>query len=152
MNQQHKVFAIACFNEAWELMDKKDRTIQESMNMIHLAHASRYHWGVIGTPLNVARGDWQISRVYALLDQKDHALRYATSSLNLCLEHGIGGFDLAFGYEAVARSYGILGDEKNMIMFKEKAIETAMTIEYKGDRQYVLGEIDTIKLNEITQG
>ena len=31
--------------------------------MIHAAHASRYHWSQVGTKANLARGEWQVSRV-----------------------------------------------------------------------------------------
>ena len=35
--------------------------------MIHAAHASRYHWSQVGTKANLARGEWQVSRVYTVL-------------------------------------------------------------------------------------
>jgi len=152
MNEQHKSFAIHCFNEAWTYMDKKERTTDEDMTMIHLAHASRYHWGVVGTPLHAARGDWQISRVYSLLDQGENALIYANASLCLCLDHNFNGFDLAFGYEAVARSLAVLKESEKMNEFKQKAVEAAMRIDEANDRQYVLDEIDTIRMNEVHHG
>ena len=67
LKEVHKKFAVDCFNGTWDLLDNKDRSREEDFNMIHMAHASRYHWGEIGTPLEFARGDWQISRVYAVL-------------------------------------------------------------------------------------
>src|ERR1700693_6097609 len=48
-------------------MDKPDRTRDEEDEMLHAAHASRYHWGVVGQAENRARGEWQISRVYTVL-------------------------------------------------------------------------------------
>ena len=82
----HRKFAVNCFNGTWDLIEKKDRTPEDDTDMIHMAHASRYHWGQIGTPLNFARGDWQISRVYAILGQGENALTYAKSSLHHCKE------------------------------------------------------------------
>ena len=46
----HKKFAVELFNRTWDLLDKEDRTQEEADTMIHAAHASRYHWGEIGTP------------------------------------------------------------------------------------------------------
>jgi hypothetical protein len=37
---------------------------------VHSAHASRYHWGAAGDAdeaVNLARGEWPCSRVYAIL-------------------------------------------------------------------------------------
>jgi hypothetical protein len=57
LKEMHKKFAVDCFNGTWDLLDNKDRSREEDFNMIHMAHASRYHWGEIGTPLEFARGD-----------------------------------------------------------------------------------------------
>ena len=61
-SRQHRRLADELFNHAWELLEKPDRTREEDEELIHAAHASRYHWGVAGTALNHARGDWQIAR------------------------------------------------------------------------------------------
>lgn len=63
----HERFAIELFNLVWDLMDREVRTPEEDDRMLHAAHASRFHWGEIGTPLEFERGEWQISRVYSVL-------------------------------------------------------------------------------------
>ena len=142
----HRKFAVDCFNGTWDLIEKVDRTPEEDARMIHMAHASRFHWGETGTPLNTARGDWQISRVYAILDQGDNALIYAKSCLHLCIDNNIGDFDLAFAYEAAARAFSILGDsemaEKHLILAKE----TGKAITKEDDRQYFFNELNTISI------
>ena len=65
----HRKVAAECFNRAWDYLEKKNRTSQDDQMMLNLAHASRYHWGLIGKPWNFTTGDWQISRVYAELNQ-----------------------------------------------------------------------------------
>jgi hypothetical protein len=59
--------AADLFNHTWTLLEKQDRTAAEDDEMIHSAHASRYHRGEVdvGEPVNLARGEWQCSRVYA---------------------------------------------------------------------------------------
>jgi hypothetical protein len=37
----HRKTAVACFNGAWDLLDKKDRSREEDLQMLHEAHASR---------------------------------------------------------------------------------------------------------------
>ena len=145
MSEQHKEEAVKCFNATWELIDKPDKTHEDNVNMIHTAHASRYHWGQIGTALELTRGEWQISRVYSLLGMGQSALFHAKEALSLCLDNGIANFDLAFGYEAVARAYSVLGDQNNKVSFIEKAKEAAKAIAGEGDRKYVESEISTIR-------
>lgn len=65
----HRKFAVNSFNLVWSLLDKKDRTKEEDDKMVHAAHASRFHWGEIGTAVGFERGEWQISRVYSVLNK-----------------------------------------------------------------------------------
>lgn len=65
INTDERKLAASLFNHVWDLMEKKNRTIEENDRMIHAAHASRYHWGNVGEPVNLARGEWQVSRVYS---------------------------------------------------------------------------------------
>jgi hypothetical protein len=142
--EMHRKFAISCFNSTWTLLDKTERTKAEDFEMIHMAHASRYHWGQIGTPLNFARGDWQISRVYAVLGFGVMAFKYAKSCLDLCEKNDIGDFDLAFAYEALARACAVSGDiakTESYIRFAEVAGDA---IEKKEDKDYFFGELRDI--------
>ena len=143
LNDWHRKQAIKLFNAAWDLIDKKNRTRSEEMDMIHMAHASRYHWGQAGGALERARGEWQVSRVYSILRMGESALFHARESLKLCEENNIGGFDLAFGYEAVARAYKVL-DRRESDIYKDRALDEAQKIEGREDREYVLSEIDGI--------
>jgi hypothetical protein len=140
----HRKFAVSCFNGTWDLIEKTDRTQEDDARMIHMAHASRYHWGEIGTPLNFARGDWQISRVYALLGQGENALAYAKSCLHLCVDNDIGDFDLAFAYEAAARAFKVLDDAEMTEKHLALAKETGEAIEKEDDQKYFFNELETI--------
>jgi hypothetical protein len=52
----HRKTARECFNEAWNHLVKKDRDSIDEQQMLHLAHASRYHWSLVGAPSNMAVG------------------------------------------------------------------------------------------------
>ena len=138
-------FAIGCFNGTWDLIEKADRTPEDDARMIHMAHASRYHWGEIGTPLNFARGDWQISRVYAILGQGENALNYAKSCLHLCVDHDLGDFDLAFAYEAAARAFYVLGDSEMTEKHLALAKKAGENIAKEDDKKYFFNELESIK-------
>jgi hypothetical protein len=105
----HRVQAVQLFNRVWDLMEQSERSTAETFEMIHSAHASRYHWQHAGEPVNWARGEWQIARVYAVLRRPEPALVHARRCHELCVEHGLSPFDHAYAHEAMARSYLLLG-------------------------------------------
>lgn len=74
------------------------------------AHASLHHWREAGGPLEEARGEWLVSRVYAVLGRAEPATYHARRSLEICEREGFGGFDLAYACEAVARAAAVAGE------------------------------------------
>jgi len=147
----HKKFAVQCFNGTWELVDKADRTQDDIDKMIHTAHASRYHWGEVvaaGTEktgtINLERGDWQISMVYAISGMSESALYHAKRCLEICQKNKIGDFDIAFAYEAMARGHAIAGKTKEAKKYIDLAKEAGNAIKEKGDRDYFFSQLKTV--------
>jgi len=144
LEQMHKKFAVDCFNGTWNLIEKPDRTPEETHKMIAMAYASLYHWSEVGTTINLVRGHWQVSRVWAVAAEGENALRHARACLGLCEEHGIGGFDLAFAYEALARASALLSDTKAKGFYLGEAWEAAQKIADAKEKEYLLSELETI--------
>jgi hypothetical protein len=142
--EPHKQFAVSCFNLVWDLLDQEDRTPEQDDRMIHTAHASRFHWGEIGTPLEFERGEWQISRVYAVLNRPQAAIYHAQRCLTLCEANGIADFDLAFAYEALARAHAVADDAARSQEYRALAEQAAGQIEDEGNREYFLSELATV--------
>jgi hypothetical protein len=142
--EEHKKIAVNLFNLTWSLLDKKDRTREEDYKMVHAAHASRYHWGEIGTPIEFERGEWQISRVYSVLGRSEPALYHARRCLEICEENNIGDFDIAFAYEALARAYAVGRNKEECEKNTKLASEAAEQIKKKEDKDYFLSELKTI--------
>jgi hypothetical protein len=142
----HKKVAIDLFNLTWDLMERQDRTVEETDRMIHAAHASRHHWGEIGTPVEFERGEWQISRVYSILGRAEPALYHAGRCLQICQENDIGDFDIAFAYEGMARAHAIAGQTDESSKYIELAKGAADGIEKKEDRDYFMGELGKISV------
>jgi hypothetical protein len=140
----HRKFAVDLFNQTWDLLDTPDRTPDQDDTMIHAAHASRYHWGQVGTPVEFERGEWQISRVYSVLNHPEAALYHARRCLDICQANEIRDFDLAFAYEALARAYAVAGEQKKSGEYIELAMKAAEEIEDKENREYLEGELMTI--------
>jgi len=141
---EHRKFAVELFNLTWSLLDKKDRTREDDDRMMHAAHASRFHWGEIGTPLEFERGEWQISRVYSALKRSEPAIYHAKRCLEICEKHNIKDFDIAFAYEAMARAHATAGNKTEFEKYIKLAKETGEQIEKKEDRDYFFSELKTI--------
>jgi hypothetical protein len=142
--EDERRLAAALFNGTWQLLERPERTRAEDDEMLHMAHASRHHWGAVGTPVNLARGEWQCSRVYAVLDRPEPCLHHAQRVLDLCTEHGMGDFDLAFAYEALARAHAIAGDADRARACTEQALAAAEAITEDEDRELILSDLESI--------
>ncbi len=140
----HKKKAVDLFNLVWSFLDKKERTKQEDDKMVHAAHASRFHWGEIGTPLEFERGEWQISRVYSVLNRPQPALYHARRCLEICQENKIGDFDIAFAYEAMARAYAVAREKSEREKYIKLAKAAGEDIKGKEDKDYFFGDLKTI--------
>jgi hypothetical protein len=139
-----KQIGIELFNYVWTLLEKEDRSARESDRMVDAAHASRLFWEEVGEPVNHARGEWQISRAYATVDRAEPALHHAQRCLELCEEHGIGDFDLAYAYEALARAHGIAGETERAARYKRQAREAGARIAERDDRDLLFGDLETL--------
>jgi len=107
---QERRLAATIFNHVWALLEAPERSASQDDEMLHGAHASRYLWGEVGDPVHWARGEWQCSRVYAVLGRFEPALHHARRCLDLATQHDLGPFDVGAAHEAIARSYRVVGD------------------------------------------
>ncbi|MGD0121034.1 MAG: hypothetical protein ABSC46_00545 [Candidatus Limnocylindrales bacterium] len=138
--------AAGLFNETWRLLDLPKRRPEQDDEMIHAAHASRYHWGNVGEPVTLARGEWLCSRVYAVLGRAEPAIWHAQRCLDLLTEFGGGeDWDEAAAYEALARAYAVAGDRKQKDALLAKARQALKSIKDPDDRQPIEEDLKTIK-------
>lgn len=141
---RHLRMAVDLFNEVWRYIEKDGRSPEETDWMIHAAHTSRYHWGLVGKPENLARGEWQISRVYCTAGMPEAARYHAQRVLDICQAHGIGDWDLAYAYEALARAAAIAGEQGAMVRYIAQARKAAEDIKDPDDRDLLLADIDSL--------
>jgi hypothetical protein len=137
----HKKTAAACFNKAWDFLDKKERSREEDLQMLHEAHTSRYHWGQIGNAHNFAIGDWQISRVYAALKQPALALLFARSSFDICQENDLKDLLLS-AYEGMARAHAVANDAEEARRYLGLARKELELVKDKEDHKIYAQQID----------
>ena len=138
--------AVALFNHVWSLLELPQRSTDEDFEMVHAAHASRWHWGRAGGPSEWAIGEWQCSRVYAELIRPEPALVHARRCLQLCQEHDLDGFIVASAHEALARAHLVAGDLDSARAERARAAELAAALEDLEDRAVVEGDLATLPL------
>ncbi len=137
--------AATLFNHTWALLEKADRSVAEDDEMVHSAHASRAHWGVVGTPTNLARGEWQCARVYAVLGRSEPALYHANRCLALAVENDLGPFDVGCGHEALARAYRVAGRPDKLAEHLDLASTQAAAIADAEDRKILEQDLESLR-------
>lgn len=143
--QAQRAEAVKLFNYAWGLMGLPSRTAKEDDDLVHCAHASRWHWGIVGSAQEWAIGEWQCSRVYAVLGRGEPSLHHAGRCLAICAEHGLDGFIIASAHEAMSRALIVSGDLAGAREHKAKAAAIAAGLDDLEDRAIV--EADIASLN-----
>ena len=133
---------VDLFNETWRLM----RSREDDVRMVNCAHASAYHWSVAPEckPENLARSEWLASRVYTVAGRREPAHTHAERCLELCELHGLGDWDLAFAYEALARSSRLAADADAT----RKFLELARSVEIADDEDRELLESDLATIEQ----
>lgn len=141
----HLYFSASCYNSAWELIDKTQRTPEEDIEMISRSYASLWHWSqrLDCTDTNRSIAYWQLSRVHALAGQPENARQYG----QLCLEFSSEEEPVfrGFAYEALARAEKTAGNPARMKEYLAKAWEYAARVTDQEDRQLLENDLDQIK-------
>jgi DNA-binding transcriptional MerR regulator len=140
-----RALAVGLFNYTWTLLENPDRTREQDDEMLHAAHASRYHWGEVGEAVNLARGEWQVSRVYSVLGRAEPALFHARR----CVEINEANddredWDLGSAYEAMARASAIAGDLAGREEWKARAVDELAKVKDDEDRQILEQDLATL--------
>lgn len=141
-----RALAARLFNDTWTLLEQEERTAQDEDRMLHSAHASRFHWDNVGTDQHRAIGEWQCSRVYAVLGRGEPALHHARRSITYAASPGVESWVAASAEEALARALAVAGDLDAAQDARDQALALAGTITDEEDRAVVLADIDTLPL------
>jgi len=107
----HRAQAVEANDSIWDLVSKPNRSEDDQEEMLRRAYAAAYHWQRArnAKPENAARAEYMIAKVLLLTGQPARSLRSAERCLAICLEQGLGDFDLAYAQEARARALRALG-------------------------------------------
>lgn len=142
----HRHFAVDCFNRAWSLLDQESRHEDEAEEMLHLAHASLWHWTQVPdhTPTNLSIGRWQLARVYAVAQRPGEALRWAERCREGSEEADLPSFYRGYAYEALARAAASAGREEEAARYLERARELAAEVQDDETRELLLADLGSL--------
>jgi len=103
--------AAAWFNQTWMLLEKKDRSASETLDMLALAQASFTAWLSVPdhTAVHESIGAWQVSRVHAVAGEGRLAEAWAHRSLAAAADPAVDAFYRAYAREALARAHRVQG-------------------------------------------
>jgi DNA-binding transcriptional MerR regulator len=146
----HRRLAVELFNHTWTLIEKAERSPAETDEMIHAAHASRFHWSKAGTTVNQGSGEWQVARVYSVLGRAEPALWHANRCLAYAEQAAAEGeaelWDLPAAYEALARAHAVAGDRAAALTWRDRAREALAAVPDTDDREIIEGDLATLPL------
>ena len=137
----HRYFSADCFNKAWELIEKTNRTPAEDEEMVQLSQTSLWHWtrrdDCKGTNLSI--GYWQVSRIYAILGRAEEARRYG----QLSLEHSRqeSPFLQAYAHEALMRAEIAAGNSALAAQYRIEALRLAADVTDSEERDLILNDL-----------
>jgi len=142
----HRQLGVDLYNSTWTLLEKADRTPAETDEMIHRAHASRWHWGQVGEQVNFARGEWLCSRVYAVLGRGEPAVWHARRCIEINEAAGQGDWDIAAAYEAMARALLVSGDAAGAAEWKARGVAALDGIAEADDREAIEKDLEALRI------
>ena len=141
--EAHQYFAMDLYNLVWDLLDRPERDRVQDGLMVHAAHAAAFHWSQIGQPEHLQRSQWQLTRVYIMLGDKEQAMHYARRCFEITQEQRLGDFDLAFALEAMARANAQNGNRLEFDQYYVLAMKAADQITDENDKNLFLAELES---------
>jgi DNA-binding transcriptional MerR regulator len=143
----HRQIGAQLFNHVWSLLETEGRTTEQDDEMLHAAHASRWHWGQTGVPdihQRLAVGEWQCSRVYAVLGRGEPSLHHARRCVELIDAGGMEDWVTASAYEGMARASRTAGDRAAFEEWRARAHAAMAEISDAEDREVIENDLATL--------
>jgi len=135
----HRKLAAACFNNAWDYLERRRRTAEEDIEMLNLAHSSLYHWEKVGSPRQIAVSEWQVSRAYVEVGFPKLAILLAKSCLDRCTANGLSEI-IHTANEGLARAYAANGDYRKAQKHISKAKSQLGKLKLTSEDRKVYGD------------
>ena len=151
LQRWHHNFSAAAHNEAMEIFYANEATWHELQSLIELAHVAHCHWmqRTDREPKNESVALWVLSRAYSANGYGDQALRYAKLSLTTIENENLLPSFYGYSNEALARAYALQGDGDLAKLHLDRAFEIAKIVPNAQAKEYLLDQINRIKLGGV---
>jgi len=144
----HRRLAVDLYNRSWRLLELTDRTPDQEDELVHVTHASCYHWREVGGPRQQRIGENQCARVYAALGHSEPALRHATHCLDLVRTgDDLEDWELASAFEVLARAHAAAGDHAEADRYAALARDELDGVTDPDDREIIAGQLAELSLD-----
>lgn len=109
--------AAAWYNQTWTLLDQKDKTPSQILDLLATAQASFTAWMAVPdhSLTHEAIGAWQVSRAHAVAGEGRLAEAWARRSLSAAADPSVDPFYRAYAREALARAYRVQGRPEDVV-------------------------------------
>ncbi|MEN9620814.1 MAG: hypothetical protein RL499_1007 [Actinomycetota bacterium] len=138
--------AARLYNETWSLLQNDKRTARDDDRMLHMAHASRFHWDNVGTDQHRSIGEWQISRVHAALGRGASAVFHAERAVDYAQTAGVEVWVRASAHEGLARAHAVAGNIEAARQARDESLALLDAITDDDDRQVIAADIESLPL------
>jgi hypothetical protein len=144
----NRQLAVDLYNRSWGLLELPSRTADQDDELIHVTHASCYHWGEVGGPRQRRIGENQCARVYAALGRAEPALHHAERCLELVRDaDDVENWELASAFEVLARAHAAAGAHDHAKRYAALARDELERIADREDRDVIAGQLAELQFN-----
>ncbi|HEX5630089.1 MAG TPA: hypothetical protein VFY15_00380 [Acidimicrobiia bacterium] len=147
---EHRRLGVELNNATWKVLadggPSPDADADALDDLLYGAYASAYHWRHAegATVANRVRGEHLVSRAATAVGRFIAGLDHGMRCLELCVQHPdeVEDWDVAFAYEAIARSLAGLGKRRDARRQKRIAADRGAAIADPEDRKVFLEEFE----------
>ncbi len=145
----HSHFATSCFNKVWEYIEKKNRSMEDDLAMLHNTITSLWHWTQREdcTPTNLSIGYWQVAYVFSLLGEPDLARRYAALCRDVSAK--LDPFYLGEAYQALASAEKTAGNRIKMEVYLKKAQRIVEKLTDEEEKEALTRDLNALSMVKI---
>lgn len=143
----HRWFGVEYNNGIFPLLEKNDRSQEETERMIAMAYASTLHWNSYSghTSANSARGEYMISTTNSYAGRKEAALHHAKRCYEITHNNKteMADFDFSYANMAMARAYALNGDLISAKKFYDDCENSTENIADAKDKEIVVMDLNS---------
>ena len=143
--ETERAVAMDLFHLTWRYLDMADRGTAHDLAMVQTAEASLWHWRRVGAATQWAIGEWQCSRVHAVLGDGPRSLHHAERCLAICESERVDDFVPASAHESMSRAYAVLGDMDAARDQRNLAYRIALELD-DDDRDVIEHDLNTLPI------